>query len=252
MAEQHLLIVLHDVAPPGWPQYRPFVEALDRLGPLPLSWLVVPDFHHRHPLQASPLRDILEQRLARGDELILHGWYHCDDEPPPRDPRDWFMRRVYTREGEFFRLDEQRAGERLARGIALFQRLGWPLQGFVAPAWLMSAGTRRALAHSGLRYSSDPRNLLLLPDFTALPAPTLVWTSRSAWRRGLSQAWCAAQLRRWQQAPVLRLALHPEDLRHPGGQAFWLATVRRLLDSGRIPLTKSAWLEHCRTQRAAA
>lgn len=251
MADRHLLVVLHDVAPPTWPHYQPFVRAMDRLD-VPLSLLVVPDFHHRHPLHASPLRGVLDQRLARGDELILHGLHHFDDQPPPRAPRDWFMRRVYTREGEFFRLDERQATERLARGIALFQALDWPLAGFVAPAWLMSAGTRHALAHSGLRYTSDPRHLLTLPEFTALPAPTLVWTSRSAWRRGLSLAWCAARLRCWEQAPVLRLALHPEDLRHPSGRAFWLGAVRRLLDSGRRPLTKAAWLEHCRTQRAVA
>ena len=252
MAERHLLVVLHDVAPPTWPHYRPFVQALDRLGPVPLSLLVVPDFHHRHPLGASPLRDVLERRLVRGDELILHGYYHFDDQPAPRDPRDWFMRRVYTREGEFFRLDEEQAAERLAHGIELFRQLGWPLAGFVAPAWLMSAGTRRALARSGLRYTSDPRSLLVLPEFTALPAPTLVWSSRSAWRRGLSLAWCAAQLRRWERAPALRLALHPEDLRHPSGRTFWLGCVQRLLASGRQPLTKAAWLEHRRAQRTAA
>lgn len=252
MAERYVLVVLHDVAPPSWSVFQPFIQTLDQLGPVPLSLLVVPNFHHRHPLQASPLRSALEERLARGDELILHGFHHCDDEPPPRDPRDWFMRRVYTHEGEFFRLDEQGASERLSQGIALFRQLNWPVRGFVAPAWLMSAGTRRALARTELRYCSDPRSLLLLPNFTVLPAPSLVWTSRSAWRRGLSQVWCAAQLYRWQQAPVLRLALHPEDLLHPSGRAFWLTTVQRMLDEGRVPLTKSAWLEHCRTQQAAA
>lgn len=49
MAERSLLLVLHDVAPETWPDYRPFVEAVDALGQVPMTWLVVPDFHHRNP-----------------------------------------------------------------------------------------------------------------------------------------------------------------------------------------------------------
>ncbi|WP_428844731.1 DUF2334 domain-containing protein, partial [Pseudomonas aeruginosa] len=53
MAERSLLLVLHDVAPETWPDYRPFVEAVDALGEVPMTWLVVPDFHHRNPLEAD-------------------------------------------------------------------------------------------------------------------------------------------------------------------------------------------------------
>ena len=77
---------------------------------------------------------MLDARVQRGDELVLHGCYHADLEPAPKTPRDWFMRRVYTHEGEFYGLDENAAGERLRHGMALFQRYQWPLHGFVAPA----------------------------------------------------------------------------------------------------------------------
>jgi predicted deacetylase len=39
-----------------------------------------------------------------------------------------------------------------------------------------------------LSYTSDPQHLYQLPDFTAINAPGLVWSARSAWRRGLSKS----------------------------------------------------------------
>ena len=35
MPERSLQLVLHDVAPETWPDYRGFIEAVDRLGPVP-------------------------------------------------------------------------------------------------------------------------------------------------------------------------------------------------------------------------
>ncbi len=243
MAERALMLVLHDVAPETWEDYRDFVAAVDALGSVPITWLVVPDFHHRNALERHPeFCALLERRLARGDELVLHGCYHADEGPAPRSPREWFMRRVYTHEGEFYGLDEPEARRRLEQGIGLFRRHGWPLHGFVAPAWLMSEGTRRALADSGLAYTSDPRHFFLLPDFTPIRAPGLVWSARSAWRRGLSRLVSERQLRRQQDAPLLRLGLHPVDMRHSFSRQYWLDVLQRLLRDGRRPLCKIDWL----------
>ena len=87
------------------------------------------------------------------------------------------MRRIYTWEGEFYALDHAEAKTRLAAGIELFRRRGWPLHGFVAPAWLMSAGTRQALGER-LRYTSDPSNLYLLPHLQPIEAPA--WSGARA------------------------------------------------------------------------
>ncbi|TFF41199.1 DUF2334 domain-containing protein [Pseudomonas sp. RIT623] len=248
MAEQpgsarSLMLVLHDVAPETWPDYQPFVQAIDELGNVPMTWLVVPDFHHRNALTRSPtFCRLLERRLACGDELALHGYYHADDGPPPRGPGEFFMRRLYTHEGEFYSLDQAQALQRLEAGLALFGQQGWPVAGFVAPAWLMSAGTRQALRQLPLRYTSTPQHLYRLPDFTAYSAPGLVWSARSAWRRGLSKALSDWQCRRWRDAPTLRLGLHPVDMRHASARNYWLDTLRQLLAEGREPLTKSTWL----------
>jgi len=254
MAERSLMLVLHDVAPETWPDYRPFLQEVDALGDVPVSWLVVPDFHRRNRLEDHPeFCCMLEGRLARGDELVLHGCYHADEAPPPRSPRDWFMRRIFTHEGEFYSLDEAESARRLQQGIELFARLQWPLHGFVAPAWLLGPGARRALAKTGLTYTSDPGHLYLLPDYAVIDAPGLVWSARSAWRRGMSRLLSEQMLNRHRHAPVLRLGLHPVDMRHDFSRRYWLELLARLLEDGRQPVTKIDWLNrHVLTSSAAA
>ncbi|WPC29101.1 polysaccharide deacetylase family protein [Pseudomonas moraviensis] len=256
MAEQMktVCLVLHDVAPSTWADYQPFVEAVDALGNVPMTWLVVPDFHRHDALDANPaFRQVLDVRAARGDELALHGYYHDDQEPMPNTPRDWFMRRVYTHEGEFYRLSREAALDRLHAGLEMFQRYDWPVHGFVAPAWLMSDGTRQALRELPLSYTSDPQHLYRLPDFTAIDAPGLVWSARSAWRRGVSKIVSDQRQQRWRDAPVIRLGLHPVDMRHRFSREYWLRTLERLLADGRVPLTKIDWLarQHGQLERAA-
>ncbi|WP_350568803.1 polysaccharide deacetylase family protein [Pseudomonas sp. H26/SER47-MNA-CIBAN-0231] len=242
-------LVLHDVAPSTWADYQPFVEAVDALGEVPMTWLVVPDFHRHDALDANPaFRRVLDARVARGDELALHGYYHDDQEPMPNTPRDWFMRRVYTHEGEFYRLSREAALARLHAGLEMFQRYDWPVQGFVAPAWLMSDGTRQALRELPLSYTSEPQHLYRLPDFSAIDAPGLVWSARSAWRRGLSKILSDQREQRWREASVIRLGLHPVDMRHRFSRDYWLHTLQRLLAEGRVPLTKIDWLARQRGQ----
>ncbi len=249
-----VLLVLHDVAPQTWGDYQPFVEAVDALGDVPMTWLVVPNFHKHNSLDAHPeFSRALTHRVARGDELALHGYFHCDEGPPPGNPRDWFMRRIYTHEGEFYSLSQQAALDRLRAGIEVFERFHWPLKGFVAPAWLMSEGTRQALHQLPLHYTSDSQHLYRLPDFTPIDAPGLVWSARSAWRRGLSKLLSDQREQQWQHAPVIRLGLHPVDMHHAFSRNYWLQTLKRLLDEGRVPMTKSQWLalQHDPVGRAA-
>lgn len=244
-----VLLVLHDVAPSTWADYQPFIEAVDALGNVPMTWLVVPDFHRHNALDDHPVFcRRLDARVARGDELALHGYFHDDQEPGPTTPRDWFMRRVYTHEGEFYGLSRETALARLRAGIDVFQRYDWPLHGFVAPAWLMSDGTRQALRELPLSYTSDPQHLYRLPDFTAIDAPGLVWSARSAWRRGLSKIVSEQRQQHWRQAPVIRLGLHPVDMRHGFSRDYWLHTLERLLSEGRVPMTKMNWLAQQRVQ----
>lgn len=239
-------IVLHDVSPASWPAYQDFIRAVDAIGRIPLTLLVVPDFHHQYSLDQFPdFRHAIDQRIALGDEVVLHGYYHQDDSALRPNPLNLFMRRIYTHEGEFYSLDELQATQRLHFGLALFKAYDWPVAGFVAPAWLMSPGARAALRRTSLSYTSDLKGLIRLPDWQRLQdTPTLVWSSRSAWRRVVSRYWNQLRLAQSLSSPLIRLGLHPNDMAHQAAVRFWLKTLETLLLT-HIPLTKAQWVNSC-------
>lgn len=237
-----LCVVLHDVAPQTWDAYQPFVDLCDRLR-VPLTLLVVPDFHHAGDVRRHPaFAHAMDARLRRGDEIALHGYFHADELPLRGDPLDFFMRRVYTHEAEFYRLSAGAARERLQRGLDIFAALGWQACGFVAPAWLLGPGARSALRGLPLRYTSTSCTLLDLRADRVYPAPGLVWSARSRWRRALSKQVNLALLHRHRAAPLLRLGLHPVDMQHAAARQFWSAALTQLLTC-RTALTKSTWLD---------
>ena len=244
MAESRALaLVLHDVAPASLELYSGFVAEVDRLGRVPLTLLVVPDLHGQGRVDGDR-RFVawIERRLAQGDEVVLHGYRHEDPGPVPLHPHHWLMRRVLTHEGEFYAVTEAEARRRLEAGLDLFARLGWPVRGFVPPGWVLGTEARRALQGTPLRYTSDASGLIDLPGLQKRRAPTLVWSARSAWRRGASRLWNLHRLHRSRQAPLLRLGVHPVDLLHRSVRRFWLRALEHLL-SERTPLTKAGWLD---------
>lgn len=236
-------VVLHDVAPSTWPAYQPFIGAIDAIGNVPLTLLVVPAFHHQGSIvDDAGFRRAMDARIARGDELALHGFHHADDGASLSRPREWFMRRIYTREGEFYTMDATTARQRIDAGLDAFARCGWTARGFVPPAWLLSEAARREVMASNFRYSSDHGHLIRLPEWQRIAAPSLVWSARAGWRRMLSRAWNTQQLRRHANADLLRLGLHPVDMRYPSVLRWWLDTVETLLHS-RAAVTKSQALD---------
>lgn len=223
-----LCVSLHDVAPATLPACRDALGFLDALHIGPVSLLVVPDYHGLGRADRDErFCDFLRARARRGDEIVLHGYFHRGPDAEWRGLRDWIERRVYTdRHGEFARLAEAVARVRLLRGLAVLRAAGSQPSGFVAPAWLMSPGTRDALQNLPLCYYATRDYLHLLADEGHIHAPSLVVSTRSLWRRMLSVPRNHVVLGRHLDAPVLRASLHPQDLWYRGIEALW----RRLLD----------------------
>src|ERR1700722_7306107 len=129
-------IALHDVAPATWPQCARLLRMLDAIGAAPVTLLVVPDFGRGNIENDRAFIAAIEQRIRRGDEIALHGYTHRDDASAPKNPWQWFRRRVLTAsEGEFAALDRDEANRRLQRGLRAMSRLEWNVNGFVPPAW---------------------------------------------------------------------------------------------------------------------
>lgn len=238
-------VSIHDVAPATWPECARLLAMLDAIGPIPVTLLVVPNYHKKNPIGAhSTFLRAVEKRIARGDEVALHGFYHLDDGPAPGHPWHWIQRRVLTQsEGEFAAIPAIEASARLERGYCLMQHLKWPVKGFVAPAWLLGAGVRAALSTLPFTYTTTHRGMYRLPDWQLTPSPPLVYSVRSGWRRMLSYPVNHGLLAVSKQNPVLRLSLHPVDARFESVMKQWLNLVERSLET-RQPMTKADWIAH--------
>jgi predicted deacetylase len=237
-------IELHDVAPATWPACARILRLLDEVGARNVSLLVVPRFHGGRGIGEDPgFVRALHARLARGDELVLHGYSHVDAAPPPRTLRGFVERRLLTRaEGEFAALGEDEALRRLDAGVAAFAALDWPLHGFVPPAWLLGDGARRALmrcAHP-FAYVGVRNGVFRLPAWSYVPCANAWYSPDAAWRRALSRLAIRRALARARTLPLLRLSIHPQDARVPQVLEHWRTLAEEAL-AQRVPVTKHAF-----------
>ncbi|MBA3589704.1 polysaccharide deacetylase family protein [Methylibium sp.] len=229
-----LAVVLHDAAPATWAACERLHRCVQQVAPVPVTWLAVPRYHGMRP--DSFFEESLDIALARGDELALHGYTHWDAEPT-RGWLDHARRRWYTAsEGEFAALGQAQAAQRLRAGRRWFERRRWPLHGFVAPAWLLSEGSRSALDAAGFDYTCTLTGLVDLRRRATLPSRAVVYSTRSAWRRSVSTPWNAAVAHRQRAAPLLRFELHPGDAEHRSVRRSWMGLLERALE-GRDALT---------------
>jgi predicted deacetylase len=238
-----LCVSIHDVATATWPDCLRLLEAVRAVAPaLPLTWLIVPRYHGN--ASAAPgMEQALSQLLAQGHELALHGYTHLDTAAPRPGWRDHFVRRIYTRgEGEFAALGEADALHRIDLGLAWFARHGWPVDGFVPPAWLTSAGARRALRQRPFSYTTSISRFYFLPDGGSVFSPSLMYAARNGAGRWLSPPLAdgTALALALARAPLLRLALHPADAHHPPLLRHAQRLIARLLGT-RQGMTKRAF-----------
>lgn len=140
-----LCVVIHDVAPATWPDCLRLLHAVREVADIPLTWLVVPRWHGSEA-RSPAFEAALDSLLAGGHELALHGYTHLDTAARARDWRSRFLRGVYTEgEGEFAALHADEARRRINLGLAWLEERGWPVHGFVAPAWLLGEGAWEAV-----------------------------------------------------------------------------------------------------------
>jgi predicted deacetylase len=125
----------------------------------------------------------------------------------------------------------------------MFDRLGWPLAGFVPPAWLASPGTRAALArcHHRFTYVTVRSGIFHLPDWRFERTANLWYSPDSALRRAISRCAIAHELSRGRDVPLLRMSLHPQDARVRPVLDHWRRLVVGEL-AERRPVTKREWV----------
>lgn len=233
-----LCVSIHDVAPATWKDCERLARAIGEVADIPLTWLVVPRYHGATG-NLPAMEAWLGQALARGHELALHGYTHLDTEAAGASLRSRFLRGVYTqREGEFAALAAGAARRRIQRGLDWFGERGWPVSGFVPPAWLMSEGAWEALKTFPFAYTTSFTRFHLLAQGSSVFSPSLVYAARNRAGRIFSPLAAAAGAALLARAPVVRLSLHPPDVRHPRLLRHAQGLAERLLGT-RTAVTKA-------------
>lgn len=245
-AERFVCVVLHDVAASTRAACSRTLSAIAEVADLPVTLLAVPHYHGKS--STPDLEEWLSARSKKGDELALHGWSHRDD-LPPRGTVDRLRRQHYTRgEGEFWALSEAEAAKRIEFGKAWFRDRGWPLVGFVAPAWLLGPGAWAALAMQGFEYTATLRQLVHLPSRRIVSSQSVVYSTSSAWRRQCSLAWNPVVARLERGNRLLRIELHPRDADFSAVRLSWQRILQRALRDRRATTVA----EFMRLERDAA
>lgn len=122
-----IAVSIHDVTPRFGRELEEIFAALDKAGVKVRSELVVPDYQRQFNLSAHPdFVAMLKEHRNQGCDISLHGIYH-----------DY---------AEFYRFNYEAAKDALQKGLDIFREaFNFYPPGFVAPQWLQSRGSLRAV-----------------------------------------------------------------------------------------------------------
>lgn len=216
MAARALVVSIHDVSPFTQQTTTDILRELREIGVAHSSLLVIPD-HHRggHFLDHKSFCEWLPEEVRSGHEAVIHGYHHQRERKPTDDAREQIITRFYTAdEGEFFDIGEDEAARLVSKAREEFRQIGLNPSGFIAPAWLLSAEAERALRRLGIEYTTRLGSVIDLRTGATHASQSMVYSSRSAWRRAMSLAWNAWLFRRLRSNPLLRVGIHPPDFHH--------------------------------------
>jgi hypothetical protein len=177
--------------------------------------------------------------IEKGHEVCLHGFTHLNEDIPPIGSWHWFVGNVYTRrEGEFYNVSCREARARLAEGMQMFQSASLVANGFIAPGWLLSRESKHAVQKCGFAYTTSLRRFILFRGHREIHAPVIVFSARSQLRRWISLMWGSAWFRAHRGKTILRIAIHPDDMRYPLIRTMAFKLIERSL-LARTPITYS-------------
>jgi predicted deacetylase len=233
-ARPALLVSIHDVSPLNLGACRRAVDLARAAGVRPdaLTLLVIPRHEDRISVhEHAPTRDWLRGLARDGATLVTHGLTHRML-GRHLDPWGALWAHAFARgQGELFRAAEDRVAARLHLARSLLERAGLEsaLDGFVAPAWLLSRGGRAAVRRAGFAWHEELGGIRVGRERRARRLVGL--GSLTAW-----EAWTTARVAAWLAArpPVdTRLAIHPADLERAASELAIARLLRGLLEGHR-------------------
>ena len=221
------MIALHDVAPSTLDDTARWRAIVAEMTGGPVCLLVVPRYGGRDSWRSGPAPAWVRSHAAAGDETVLHGYSHLSR--AGRDGRELAGR------------DALSVASLIRDGMEEMHEAGLCAEGFIAPSYAHPAPADASCRAAGLRWWAT--RTALHSDGAMLRLPSLGLGASTAPRRALSPGAARLAAAILTAAPVVRLDLHPADLRHPRLARAGRDLLERLLGQGRRPLTHAALLE---------
>jgi uncharacterized protein len=216
---RRLLASIHDVTPYHLHRLERLVPMVEEVvGKGKFALLVVPDFHREGRIDAdSAFARRLRGWADDGCDIFLHGFTHLDDSKHASIGTALKARRLTAGEGEFLGLSFDQADRKLVEGRAMVEDvIGRPVTGFIAPAWLYSPDSLRAIAHQGFALCEDHFRVWNPQDAKIhARGPVVTYASRTPSRLLSSLLWSRIATVVLSRAKVVRFAVHPNDVDAP-------------------------------------
>jgi uncharacterized protein len=239
-----LLASVHDVSPLTLDACREAVRLLRDTAGLharDLTFLAIP--HHENRIRLDHHHDTvrwLRELADAGATVVLHGLTHR----MPRaalNPATWLWGYGFARgQGELYPVETDDAERRLSQGREILTSAGLPeaTRCLVPPAWLLSAGARKAVDALGFDW------IELLDGIhtgRGVQARRLIgWGSLNAVEAAATMAFAGLQRRR---SPAdTRVAVHPADMYRPTVRRSITRTLR-VLRERTVPVNYREYLD---------
>ncbi|MXW28822.1 MAG: glycosyltransferase [Chloroflexi bacterium] len=223
-----LLVTVHDVAPPFAEGVGRLLEELDRLQIERRVLKVIPNLDGRWLLtEDRRLCSLLQREVARGNEIVAHGWTHSARGPLRGSPRQRFLGARFAPQAAEFLTRSAGSAQRAAESAraVLADALGVEPRGFCAPGWLLNDAGRAGVAAAGFGYLMEQSRLRDLATGRTVLTPWqgfmgvggihewLVQLGNGAIAVGARIAWDGLE-----RCPNVKVYLHPQNL--AGGGAL--------------------------------
>ncbi|MFC1654442.1 DUF2334 domain-containing protein [Myxococcota bacterium] len=248
MTERLLTIEIHDVSPAHRAEIDTISRALEQSGIAPTALLVVPAYLDSRGCswdlrEHRELIEWLRRQEENGVEIIQHGLTHRAPGPPPPGLANAFMYNFFARGlAEFAHLDRAEAQKRLQAGSRILSDCGLFARGFIAPAWQQSEESLHSVRDEGYSFTAFLDKVLPLQNgHGRVISPVLTFDAVHPLidypKRTVMRCLEAASA----MIPLVRVALHPTDVRGARTLDYIIDRIRALLRHRR-PVTYSEWL----------
>jgi uncharacterized protein len=243
-----LTVEIHDVSPVTREECETILSALETVDVTRPTLLVIPKHQdegsYRWDLRKHPeMVDWLRRRQDKGSEIIQHGYTHRAPAPPPPGMVNAFMHHCFSRGcAEFAHLDRYEATQRLENGRRVLDQCGLRVQGFIAPAWQQSAEAISVLSELGYRFTAFFGHVLSLTGSReVVESPALTFDAPGKLIDHGKRIIMRLVEDFWSSAPLVRVALHPADVRGARPLDHILTRIRHLVRSREV-VSYAEWL----------